>query len=112
MNRKYSVNHVIPDGPAAGLVPVEAYFCTTRRCAILPLVPDRPDTEIRFLYSKSCLRFGKLNICFPQLLGSPVCYVATEQITTIAEGRPVLLRLFFAPLEADPAPSFSSRFIS
>ena len=69
--------------------------------AVLFMMPDRTDTQIRFLNAEDSLGFAELDVGLPQLLVGPVVDVAAKNVSAFTEFGPILPLRAGAPLELD-----------
>ena len=66
---------------------------------ICPLMPDRPDLQIRFLDPECRLCFRQLDVSTPQLLRRPIRHVAPQHVTAFTQTGPLPPRLQLCPLD-------------
>src|SRR3989338_5072423 len=73
---------------------------------ILFLVPDRPNGQVALVDSERGLRLGQLDVRLPQVLGTPVPNVRSEQVTPLAVRGPLGPRRIPLPPQAKTTSSF------
>ena len=68
----------------------------------LLLMPDWTNLQVLFLYAESVLRFGQLDVGFPELLRRPIPDVAAEHVAPFTQRRPLHPSFFVHASRASP----------